>query len=115
MAAAAGLLLLGAGSCIQETLPTDYVIDSQIEASESALEGMVNGIYTTMVGYSNSDGGIETISYGGMRVMMEHATTPMMCSGYTGFNTMAAWAYGAVSSIGSNRGIYPSYVYYGWT
>lgn len=114
MAAAAGLLLLGAGSCIQETLPTDYVIDSQIEASESALEGMVNGIYTTMVGYSNSDGGIETISYGGMRVMMEHATTPMMCSGYTGFNTMAAWAYGAVSSIGSNRGIYPSYVYYGW-
>lgn len=112
--AAAGLTLIGATGCIEETLPTDYVLGSQIEASESALEGMVNGIYTTMVGYSNSDGGIETISYGSMRLMMEHLTTPMMCTGATGFNTMGAWAYGAVSSIGSNRGIYPSYVYYAW-
>ena len=114
MAAAAGLMLFGASGCIEETLPTDYVLGSQIEASESALEGMVNGIYTTMVGYSNSDGGIETISYGSLRLMMEHLTTPMMCTGGTGWNTMAAWAYGAVSSVGSNRGIYPSYVYYGW-
>ena len=101
-------------SCIEETLPTEYVLDSQIGASESALNGMVNSIYTTMAGYSNSDGGIEVISYGGMRAMAEHSTTQMICSGANGYNTMGAWAYGAISSVGSNRGIYPSYLYYGY-
>lgn len=110
--AAAGLTLFGASGCIEETLPTGYVLDSQIAASESALEGMVNGIYTTMVGYSNSDGGIETISYGGLRLMFEHITTPLMITGYTGFNTYASWTYGQTNVTG--RGIYPSYVYYGF-
>ena len=105
MAAAAGLMLFGASGCIEETLPTGYVLDSQIAASESALEGMVNGIYTTMVGYSNSDGGIETISYGGLRLMFEHITTPLMITGYTGFNTYASWTYGQTNVTG--RGIYP--------
>jgi hypothetical protein len=27
---------------------------------------------------------------------------------------MGAWSYGAVSATGSNRGIYPSYLYYGY-
>jgi hypothetical protein len=106
--------LLSFNSCIQETLPTEYVLDSQIQASETALKGMVNSIYTTMAGYSNEDGGIETISYGSMRAMLEHATTPMVCTGANGYNTMGAWCYGAVSATGSNRGIYPSYLYYGY-
>lgn len=106
--------LLSFNSCIQETLPTEYVLDSQIQASETALKGMVNSIYTTMAGYSNEDGGIETISYGSMRAMLEHATTPMICTGANGYNTMGAWSYGAVSATGSNRGIYPSYLYYGY-
>lgn len=106
--------LLSFNSCIQETLPTEYVLDSQIQASETALKGMVNSIYTTMAGYSNEDGGIETISYGSMRAMLEHATTPMVCTGANGYNTMGAWSYGAVSATGSNRGIYPSYLYYGY-
>ena len=107
-------LYCGLSSCIQETLPTQFVLDSQIEASETALAGMVNSIYTTMAGYTNSDGGIEMISYGSMRAMLEHATTKMICSGANGYNTMGAWAYGAVSATGSNRGIYPSYLYYGY-
>lgn len=114
MAAAAGLLLIGTSGCIKETLPTDFVLGSQIAESESAIEGMVNGIYTTMVGYSNNDGGIETIAYGSMRLMFEHITTPLCVPGYTGYNTMAVWTNGNLSSIGSNRGIYPSYVYYGY-
>jgi hypothetical protein len=110
--AAVGMLSLS--SCIKETLPTGYVLADQIQESESALEGMVNAIYTTMGGYSNSDGGIETISYGSMRAMLEHGTTPMVCSGANGYNTMGVYCYGGVSATGSNRGIYPSYLYYGY-
>lgn len=112
--ALAASLMLGFSSCIEETLPTTYVIDEQIAASESAVQGMVNSIYTTMAGYSNSDGGIEVISYGSMRAMLEHGTTPMVCSGANGYNTMGAYCNGAVSATGSNRGIYPSYLYYGY-
>lgn len=108
------IILLSFSSCIQETLPTEFVLDSQIQTSETALNGMVNSIYTTMAGYSNNDGGIEMISYGSMRVMLEHSTTQMVCSGANGYNTMGAWSYGAVSATGSNRGIYPSYLYYGY-
>ena len=49
--ALAASLMLGFSSCIDETLPSDYVLDSQIAASESAVQGMVNSIYTTMAGY----------------------------------------------------------------
>lgn len=112
--ALAASLMLGFSSCIEETLPTTYVIDEQIAASESAVQGMVNSIYTTMAGYSNDDGGIEVISYGSMRAMLEHGTTPMVCSGANGYNTMGAYCNGAISATGSNRGIYPSYLYYGY-
>lgn len=112
--ALAASLTLGFSSCIEETLPTDYVIDSQLAASESAIDGMVNSIYTTMAGYSNDDGGIEVISYGSMRVQLEHGTTPMVTTGYNGYNTMGNWHYGTIPATGSNRGIYPSYLYYGY-
>ena len=113
--ALAASLTLGFSSCIEETLPTDdYVIDEQISASESAIDGMVNSIYTNMVGYSNSDGGIEVISYGSMRAQLEHGTTPMVCTGANGYNTMGNWHYGTIPATGSNRGIYPSYLYYGY-
>lgn len=71
------LVLIGLNSCIEETLPTQYVLDKQIQASESALEGMVNSIYTSMAGYKNTDGGLEMISYGSMRAMLEHGTTQL--------------------------------------
>ena len=112
--ALAASLMLGFSSCIDETLPTTYVLDSQISASESAIDGMVNSIYTNMVGYSNSDGGIEVISYGSMRAQLEHGTTPMVCTGANGYNTMGNWHYGTIPATGSNRGIYPSYLYYGY-
>lgn len=108
---AVSLMILVSG-CIQETLPTDSVLSSQIGRSASALNGMVNSIYTNMVGYSNSDGGVETISYGSMRVQLEHSTTMMVCPGYNGYNTMSAWHRGQVDA--SNRGKYPSYLYYGY-
>lgn len=110
----AAAALWSLSSCIDETFPTEHVLDSQIEASESALEGMVNSIYTTMAGYKDVVGNIEMISYGSMRAQMEHATTPMVCSGNNGYNTMGAWHYGSISSLGTNRGVYPSYVYYAY-
>ncbi|MRZ57954.1 RagB/SusD family nutrient uptake outer membrane protein, partial [Parabacteroides distasonis] len=110
----AAAALLGLSSCIEETLPTEYVLNDQIQASESALQGMVNSIYTSMGGYINDDGGIEMISYGSMRAMLEHSTTQFVCSGANGYNTMGAYCYGAISATGSNRGLYPSYLYYSY-
>lgn len=110
----AAAALWGFSSCIEETLPTEYVLDNQIEASESAIEGMVNSIYTSMAGYKNEDGGIEMVSYAGMRVMLEHGTTALVCTGANGYNTMGAYCNGAVSATGSNRGLYPSYLYYAY-
>lgn len=109
-------LALGAASlasCIDEVTPTEYVTKDQIQQSESAIKGMVNSIYTTMVAYKNDDGGIECISYGSLLAMLESATTPMAFTGIGGYNTLAAWAYGSIPGRGE-RGIYPSYVYYGY-
>jgi hypothetical protein len=106
--------LLGLSGCMKETLPTEFVLDKQIEASPAALKGLVNSIYTSMAGYENTDGGIEMISYGSMRGMLDHGTTQLVCSGANGFNTMGAYANGSVSATGSNRGLYPSYVYYAY-
>ena len=94
--------------CIDEVTPTEYVTKDQIQQSESAIKGMVNSIYTTMVGYENSDGGIELISYGSLLAMLESSTTPMSFNGIGGYNTLGAWAYGSISATGSNRGIHPS-------
>ena len=110
----AAFAFIGLNSCIDETLPTEYVLDKQIQASESALNGMVKSIYTSMAGYKNSDGGLEMISYGSMRAMLEHGTTQLVCSGANGYNTMGAYCNGAVSATGSNRGLYPSYLYYAY-
>ncbi len=110
----AAFALWSLSSCIEETFPTEHVLDKEIEASESALQGMVNSIYTTMAGHKDEVSGIEMISYGSMRAMLEHSTTQLVCSGSNGYNTMGAWAYGAVSATGSNRGVYPSYLYYAY-
>lgn len=108
------LALLALSGCIQETTPSEYVLAPQIQKSESALKGMVNSIYTTMAGYSNDDGGIEEISYGSMLAMLEHGTTQLVCSGANGYNTMGAYCTGSVSATGSNRGLYPSYLFYAY-
>lgn len=110
----AAIALLGLSGCVEETLPTEYVLEDQIKESESALTGMVNSIYTSMAGYKNEDGGIEMVSYAGMRAMLEHGTTSLVCTGANGYNTMGAYCNGAVSATGSNRGIYPSYLYYAY-
>lgn len=106
--------LLGLGGCIKETLPTEFVLDDQIQTSPTALKGLVNSIYTSMAGYENSDGGIEMISYGSMVAMLEHGTTQLVSAGANGYNTMGAYANGSVSATGSNRGLYPSYLYYAY-
>ena len=106
--------LLVFSGCIKETYPSDYVLGDQIAQSESALNGMVNAIYTTMAGYKNADGGLEMISYGGMRVMLEHTISQMVCPGGNGYNTMGAYAQLNIAATGSNRGLYPSYLYYAY-
>ena len=108
-AACAALCLSG---CIKETFPTETVLSTQIGQSSSAIEGMVNSIYTNMVGYYNDDGGVETISYGANVLQLEHSTTLMSCVGAGGYNTMGAWTQGGINASG--RGKYPSYIYYGY-
>lgn len=109
---AAFVAAIGLTGCIRETLPTDSVLSSQIGQSASALSGMVNSIYTNMVGYYNDDGGVETISYGALINQLEHATTLMTCTGAGGYNTMGAWAQGGITA--TNRGKMPFYAYYGY-
>lgn len=109
---AAFAAVLGLSGCIKETLPTDSVLSSQISQSASALDGMVNSIYTNMVGYYNDDGGVETISYGALINQLEHGTTFMACTGAGGYNTMGAWTQGQVTA--TNRGKMPFYAYYGY-
>ena len=74
----AAVAIMGFSSCVEDKLSTEYVLDEQIQASESALEGMINSIYTSMVGYKNDDGGVEMISYGSLRGMLEHSTTQLV-------------------------------------
>lgn len=109
---AAFAAVMGLSGCIHETLPTDSVLSSQIGQSASALDGMVNSIYTNMVGYYNDDGGVETIAYGSVVSQLEHGTTFMACTGAGGYNTMGAWTQGQVTA--TNRGKIPFYVYYGY-
>ena len=106
-----GIVLTG---CMEEILPTEYVTAEQVAASESALDAMVASIYTTLAGYVNKDGNIEMCSYGSNLAQMEHTTTALACTGSGGYNTCAAWTQGSNPGSTSNRGKYPSYIYYAY-
>lgn len=109
---AAGLLSLMSVSCIKETFPSDYVLAGQVAGSESALASMMNSVYTMMVAYENNDGGVEMQSYADLRVMLEHGTSALICTGHNGYNTMGAYYEGNFTN--TNRGVIPSYMYYGY-
>lgn len=103
--------------CIQDMSPeSDYIIEEQIDGnSPEHMAALVNAIPAMMVAYENSDAGVEVVSYGGLQVMLEMMTTDMVVSGYSGFNTTAA--YTTAQSINgklNNRGKYPFFVYYGY-
>lgn len=111
------LILLGCAlsGCMDTTVPqSDYVLQENAQGSASAIKSIYNGISSQLVLYQNDDAGIEVISYGGLQAMLESATTDMVCTGYNGFNTLGAFCTGSLSARGSNRGIYPFYVYYGY-
>lgn len=94
--------------CIKETFPTGYVLDSQIAQSESAVDGMMNAVYSTLAGSNplNDD----YMPYGGLKLMLDHGTSSLVSPGYNGFNTMLQFSYGNFSY--SNRSRWPSALYY---
>lgn len=96
------------GGCIKETLPTNYVISEQIAQSESAVDGMMNAVYSSFAGVDPlSD---DLMPYGGLRLMLDHGTSSLLCPGYNGFNTMLQYTYGNFSY--TNRSRWPSALYY---
>ena len=102
------LLAFVLSGCIQETFPTDYVLDSQIAQSESATEGMMNAVYSTLSGADPLNDG--PMPYGGLKVMLDHGTSSLISPGYNGFNTMLQYSYGNFSY--TNRARWPSALYY---
>ncbi|WP_368154986.1 RagB/SusD family nutrient uptake outer membrane protein, partial [Alistipes onderdonkii] len=108
-------ILFVSSSCIKVIDPeSNYITGDQLASSADALAGMVRAIPVRLVNYQNDDAGIEQCSYHGMLSMLEMMTTDMVVSGYGGFNTTSAYTYGNLSARGSNRGIYPFYMYYGY-
>lgn len=108
MILAVAALAFGFTSCIKETYPTDFVLDSQVAQSESAVEGMMNAVYSTLAGTDPLNDG--PMPYGGMKVMLDHGTSSLLCPGYNGFNTMLQFSYGNFSY--SNRSRWPVALYY---
>ena len=106
LAAAAFALTLN--GCIQETYPTDFVLDTQIAQSESALNGMMNAVYSTFAGTDPIDDG--KMSYGAMKQMLDHGTSSLLNPGYNGFNTMLQYSYGNFKY--TNRARWPVALYY---
>lgn len=105
---AAVALTFSLGSCIKETFPTTYVLDSQIAQSESAVDGMMNAVYSTFA--SSNPIGDGNMPYGGLKVMLDHGTSSLLNPGYNGFNTMLQYSYGNFSY--SNRSRWPVALYY---
>lgn len=97
-------------SCIEETFPTEFAIDSQISDSPSALEGLVNAIPTAMIGWSNAQ--LELCSYPGLCAAFEEMTQDVVIAGATGYNTWGT--YSAMSSPTAARQNYAWYMYYAY-
>ncbi len=95
-------------SCIEETYPTDYVLDTQIAQSESALNGMMNAVYSTFASTNPIKDG--NMHYGAMKIMLDHGTSSLLNPGYNGYNTMLQYSYGNFSY--SNRSRWPVGLYY---
>ena len=95
-------------SCIEESYPTDYVLDTQIAQSESALNGMMNAVYSTFASTNPINDG--NMHYGAMKIMLDHGTSSLLNPGYNGYNTMLQYSYGNFSY--SNRSRWPVGLYY---
>ena len=105
---AASLAIL-AGSCIKETVPAeDFVTDDQLATSEIGVKGLMNAVYTSLA--ASNPFGDGNMSYGAMKIMLDHGTSSLLNPGYNGFNTMLQYSYGNFSY--SNRSRWPVYLYY---
>ena len=105
---AAAALAFTMSGCIQETYPSDFVLDSQIAQSETAVDGMMNAVYSTLAGADPlSD---DMMPYGGLKLMLDHGTSSLLNPGYNGYNTMLQYSYGNFTY--ANRSRWPSALYY---
>lgn len=102
--------MLGLSSCIDETFPTEYAIDSQIQSSPTALKSMVNAIPTNMIGWENAS--LEICGYPGLCAAFEEMTQDVVIAGTTGYNTWGT--YSAMSNPVHNRQNYAWYMHYGY-
>ena len=105
----AAALSLVVASCIQETVPGDnFVTDDQLASSEIGVKGLMNAVYTSLA--ATNPFGDGNMSYGAMKIMLDHGTSSLLNPGYNGYNTMLQYSYGNFSY--SNRSRWPVYLYY---
>ena len=96
-------------SCIQETVPGEnFVTDDQLASSEIGVKGLMNAVYTSLA--ATNPFGDGNMSYGAMKIMLDHGTSSLLNPGYNGYNTMLQYSYGNFSY--SNRSRWPVYLYY---
>ena len=106
LAAALSLVIT---SCIQETVPGEnFVTDDQLASSEIGVKGLMNAVYTSLA--ATNPFGDGNMSYGAMKIMLDHGTSSLLNPGYNGYNTMLQYSYGNFSY--SNRSRWPVYLYY---
>lgn len=104
---------LGLSSCIEETFPTNYAIESQVASSTTALKAMVNAIPNTMVGRTYD--GISSVEYFGYPALcaaLEEMTQDLVLAGYPGYNTLIT--YSRMNNPTHQRQNYPWYTHYAY-
>jgi hypothetical protein len=101
---------LALSSCIEETFPTDFAIESQVAKSSMALSAMVNAIPTAMIGWEND--AMELCNYPGLCAAFEEMTQDVVIAGTPGYNTWAT--YSRMSNPTHVRQNYAWYMYYAY-
>ncbi|MDR3189246.1 MAG: RagB/SusD family nutrient uptake outer membrane protein [Prevotellaceae bacterium] len=104
---------LGLSSCIEETFPTSFAIESQVAASPTALAALVNSIPNMMVGRTYPGlNESEYFGYPAMCVALEEMTQDVINAGYVGFNTLSTYA--RMQNPTHQRQNYPWYTHYAY-
>lgn len=104
---------LGLSSCIEETFPTSFAIESQVAASPTALAAMVNAIPNAMVGRTyDGINSSEYFGYPAMCIALEEMTQDVVIAGAVGYNTLSTYA--RMHSPAHQRQNYPWYTQYAY-
>lgn len=99
-------------SCMKETFPTEFALESQIAESSTAMESLVSALPTTMIGWGDERSGLEECGYAGLSIAFEDMLQDVVIAGTPGFNTWSTYA--TMSNPVHARQNYAWYLYYAY-